>query len=96
MKADSLRAGGRSTRAIAAKLRQKGLGAEVVQQQLTRVRAEIPDEEAARTLARKRRLGPFRRPGTPPASKEKELAVLARAGFSYSVARRVLEGDGPG
>jgi regulatory protein len=99
-KADSLRASGHSARAIQFKLLQKGLGEELVEQQVSRVGAEVTDEEAAMALAKRRRLGPFRRRHAEAnsdtdgdddaATLRKELAVMARAGFSYGVAMRVL------
>lgn len=91
-RATSLRAAGRSTRAIAAKLRQKGIASGQVEQEVQRIREETSDEEAARTLARKRRLGPFRPPEQRGEHRQKDLAKLAAAGFSYEVARRVLDG----
>jgi len=65
---------------------------------------EDPELTAAVTLAKRRRLGPFsqeaRRAESPTGTKkelseetrEKHLAALARAGFSYDVARRVIDG----
>ena len=80
---------GRSTRAVTARLAAKGVGGDLA-------KAALPDDpeaelNAALVLARKRRLGPFRR-GDPPdlAGKRKELAVLARAGFPQPVAARAL------
>ena len=50
---------------------------------------------AAAALARRRRLGPFRRPGEREERRDKDLAALARVGFSYAVARRVIEAPSP-
>ena len=55
-------------------------------------RAALPDSEdaehvSALILARKRRIGPFRK-GEP--DRNKELGVLARAGFPRDVALRAL------
>ena len=88
-RASGLLRAGRSRRAVAARLAAKGVGAEVAQ-------AALPDDPeaelaAALVLARKRRLGPFRRGESPdPAGKRRELAVLARAGFPQPVAARAL------
>lgn len=97
----SLRSRGKSTRAILATLRQQGISAELAREAL-----EGHDEgdvgtdevEAARTFARRRRLGPHRRPGRRATEddevrreREKDLARMARAGFSFDVARRVID-----
>jgi regulatory protein len=92
MKAQSLRASGRSSRAIAQKLRMKGVPAELVQQKLAEATAELSEEEAARIWARKKRLGPFRRDGqTREENRQRDLAALARAGFSFGIAKRVID-----
>ena len=53
--------------------------------------------DAARTYAQRRRLGPFNNKPTAPedaqAQYQKDLGALARAGFSYDIARRVLESE---
>ena len=48
---------------------------------------------AAFKLARKRRLGPFREPDSDARAerREKDLATLARAGFSFDVAQQVID-----
>jgi regulatory protein len=43
------------------------------------------------TLARRRRLGPYRPEADREARREKDLAALARAGFGYDIARTVIE-----
>ena len=50
---------------------------------------------AAVNLARRRRLGPFRVEDERAAWREKDLAVFARAGFVYAIARRILEAPTP-
>lgn len=92
-KTSSLRRTGKSRQAIQAKLHVKGLRPDEIEAALTTVDAETEDPEyaAALTLARKKKLGSFR---IRPAEPQKELATLARAGFSYDVARRVLDWDG--
>jgi regulatory protein len=83
----SLRRAGASARAIEERLRQKGVEREIIRAAL----AEAPPEiEAAVALARRRRLGPFRRTGHPAEFREKDLAAFARAGFSLETAREVL------
>ena len=95
-KADSLRAAGRSTRVIAQKLWQKGVPTALANTHIARVKAEIPDHDAARMHARKKRLGPFRRiadAATRRELRQKDLAAMARAGFSYDVAKRIVDGS---
>jgi len=81
----SLVRGGRSRRAVAAHLAAKGVGAETARAALA---AEETDElAAALVLARRRRIGPFR---VGDGDRLRELAVLARAGFSQAVASEAL------
>ena len=84
-RARGLALGGRSKRAIAARLMAKGIGAD-------QVRAVLPEGEdaelvSALILARKRRIGPFRKADP---DKNRELGVMARAGFPRDVALRAL------
>jgi regulatory protein len=77
--------GGRSRRAVAAHLAGKGVGAETARIALE---AEETDElAAALVLARRRRIGPFR---VGDGDRLRELAMLARAGFSHAVASAAL------
>ena len=92
-------------RAIALRLRQKGVGADDVATALARLDpdadrddpaapdARALDRAAARTFARRRRLGPWRKPDTREALRERDLATLARAGFSYGIARETIDGN---
>ena len=85
----SLTRAGRSRQAVAAHLAARG-----VDPALARDAApDDPETEfaAALALARRRRIGPFRRGDAPDAvGRRRELAVLARAGFPQSVAARAL------
>ena len=89
LRATGLLRAGRSRRAVTAKLAAKGVSGDLV-------RAALPDDpdaelNAALVLARKRRIGPFRRGAPPdPAGKRRELAMLARAGFPQPVAAKAL------
>lgn len=89
-RARSLGRTGRSRRAIAAHLAARGVEGAAA-------RAALPEDAegelaAALALARRRRLGPFRNPEAT-ADERRELAVLARAGFSRDTARRALDAD---
>lgn len=85
---------GNGSRAIRAKLAAKGLRGEVVDLALESLASEFGDPELAAALnwARKRRLGPWAREQDPdPVLRRKQLARFGRAGFSYGIARRILE-----
>ena len=49
--------------------------------------------EAAVNYARRRQLGPFFTGKVLDDTREKQLAALARAGFSYDIARRVIDAE---
>jgi regulatory protein len=91
-RARSLARSGRSRRAAAAHLAAKGVDAATARQAL-------PEDDgtelaAALVLARKRRIGPFRLTTAPDVNgRRRELAVLARAGFSQATARQALDMD---
>ncbi len=92
-KAESLRRQGRSAWYIRQKLSIKGLSEEDINRSLDEVgNDEEAEISAALILIKKKKLGGLR-PGNS-ASKEqnmKDIAVLARAGFSYKVATAALE-----
>jgi len=88
----TLRRRGGSARAIQAKLSAKGVDRITIAAALE---GEDGDEmAAAHALARRRKLGPYR-PGEKTPYREKDLASLARAGFSYGIARAVIDGEAP-
>lgn len=92
-KAQSLRASGRSARVIAQKLRMKGVAPEIVSQKLAEATAEVSEDAAARIWARKKRLGPFRRDAqSRQENRQRDLAALARAGFSFATAKKIIDG----
>ena len=92
-RARSLLARGTSPRGVAMKLREKGVGGDDIDAALAAAREDMPDLDlaAAAALARRRRLGPYRQPADRADRRDKDLAALARAGFSYDIARRVVE-----
>ncbi|WP_049792576.1 regulatory protein RecX [Polymorphum gilvum] len=87
----SQRRRGRSTRQIAAGLAAKGVDKSVIEAVLAR--DDTDDGDAARRLARRRRLGPWRTRGARADFRDRDLAALCRAGFGFDVARRVIDGD---
>lgn len=90
-KARSLRRKGASTSKVRAALRSKG----VAQATVDAVPSEDvdPDWTAACVWARKRRVGPWRAGPADPDLRKKELARLGRAGFSWAVARRIVDAE---
>ncbi len=94
-KARTMRSRGDSARKIRARLAEKGVRGEVVDAGLAE--SGLDDRAAAARLARRRRLGPFRRTPLPEEwearqkERKRELGILGRAGFAYGLAREVLE-----
>lgn len=93
----SLRRRGLARRAIAYKLRQKGIAAELIRDALAETDAAVEDDLdpellAAWRLARRRRLGPFRR-AERAERRQRDLAALGRAGFGFGIARTVIDAD---
>lgn len=95
-KATSLQRRGVSRAGIRWRLAQKGLDGDDVTRALGEL-AERPggsELAAASTLARRRRIGPYRLKDRKE-NRERDLATLARAGFSSAVAYRVLDAPDP-
>jgi len=89
----SLHRRGKSRRFIQQKLKLKGIEDDDAQQALTALAESAHDAEllAAVQLVKKKRLGPLRDDEVRRDHLQKDLARLARAGFAYGVARRVLD-----
>lgn len=92
-RAHSLRRKGRSARAVAAGLAAKGVGRDLIAE--TVVADDADELAAARIAARRKRLGPWSR-GDRSALRQKQIAALARAGFSLAIARAVIDEAGEG
>ena len=88
----SLRRQGNSRFAIRGKLALKGVDSRLIEAALGELDEYDAQGEiaAACALVRRRRLGPFRPAAARKGAWQKDLAALARAGFSLDVARRVL------
>ena len=98
--ATSLRARGSSRRSIIGKLCARGVPAALARTALEAVDTEAVETEtadaeltAAIALVRKRRLGPHRPESERETEQRRDLNRLARAGFSFDVARRALRAD---
>ncbi len=75
---------------IEQKLRARGITSEVVEQLMPRNESAHSELEAAVAFAKRRRLGPHRKPETRAEFRRKDLMTLARAGFNYETAQRAL------
>jgi regulatory protein len=93
----SLHRRGVSTQGIRARLAAKGVGAEDIDAALAMLRDEKhdPDFAAAIAYARRRRIGPWRIRDDREERRERDLAALARQGFGYDIARRVIDASDP-
>lgn len=101
----SLRRQGRSRQNILSKLQTKGLPRDEIEAAINRIDRETredngiePEFAAALKLARKKKIGTFNlKPQTDPLLRRKEqqreMAMLARNGFSYDIAKRALDFD---
>ena len=96
-RAQSLHRQGRPARFIERDLMVKGISRAMIDEVLSAVFADMadPDLLAAIAYAKRRRLGPFRRDASPLSAEafRKMLATFARAGFSYGIAKRVLDAE---
>jgi regulatory protein len=99
-KARSLHRRGLSGRLTRQRLQVAGVGREDVDKAMEALDEELGTDPARRELqaalafARRRRLGPWRTKDRE-ANKPRDLASMARAGFAYELARRVIEANDP-
>ena len=87
----TLQSRGTSFRAIRARLANKGVPAGIITALLASDTPEEDERTAATRYAKRRRLGPFRERETTPERRQKDLAALCRAGFSFSIASMVID-----
>jgi regulatory protein len=99
MKGRSLINRGRSSRTIRQHLSTRGVDADIIDATLTCLadeaveQGESVDLTAARAYARRRRLGPWRTAEMRGEMRDRDLAAMGRAGFSWDVARSVIDGE---
>lgn len=90
--AHTLHGRGKSRAVIGMQLRARGLGQADVTGALASLQAdELSDRDAARNLAKRRRLGPFRVVDRLD-HRQKDLQAMMRAGFAYGLAKDVIDG----
>lgn len=84
---------GQSPRKVRAYLAAKGISPDKINTALSAAGEEIGDVDlkAAAAYAMRRRLGPFRIEDLSQERKQKELAILGRAGFRYETARKIVD-----
>lgn len=89
--AASLHRRGMSAAQIRARLAAKGVAGDDAKAALAALGGKAESELAAAcVLVRRRRIGPLRAAATRASFRERDLGVLARAGFALDLARRVL------
>ncbi|MDH4442605.1 MAG: regulatory protein RecX [Rhizobium sp.] len=76
---------GKSTRAVARKLAEKGIDRDIIETAV----GEIDDLHSAVVYARKKAFGPFRRKSSDEQQERRELASFGRQGFSFDIGRRL-------
>lgn len=93
-RAVSLHRSGASRRKIEMSLKIKGVGQTDIAAALEALAESDPDAEftAACRHAQRRRLGPWRRDDRA-ARRDRDLAAMARAGFGYRMASRVIDAE---
>ena len=84
-------AAGKSARYILGKLKQKGIGNAQVEALLEEQNYD-PYEQALQ-FARKKKIGPFRESEKRAEFKQKDMAVLLRAGFDYDTVQMLLASE---
>ena len=89
----SLHRGGASRRKIAMNLKSKGVGQDDIEAALRSLEETHANAEftAARNYARRRRFGPWRNADEREARRDRDLAAMARAGFSFQMAQRLID-----
>ena len=99
-KARYLRQRGMALKNIARTLAAKGVGTQIIDDALVDLTAEVEeaggetvDLQSARQLARRRRLGPWRNAAKRADYRQRDLASLGRAGFSWEIAREIIDGE---
>jgi regulatory protein len=90
---------GRSQKMIRQELARQGVAADVIDLAIDDLTKEFADADgscdrpAAQAYARRRRLGPFRSDEARADHRDRDMAALGRAGFSWEIARRVIDGE---
>jgi len=94
-RAATLHRRGTARRMIRLRLLEKGVDEDPIKSALAALGNDgsKTDQQAALNLARRQRLGPFRPVEDRSTHREKDLAALARTGFGYDVARKIVDAE---
>ena len=96
-KVASMRRMGRSRRTIQQKLVTKGVARSIVEKALKQDNdeevGEAAEMKAAMIFAKRRKIGCFRTGNADIERKQKEFAMMARAGFAYDIAKKIVGGE---
>ena len=100
-KARALHRRGTSTRLTRQKLKLAGIDGDTLDKAMAGLDEELHTDPARRewraaaALARRRRLGPFRPAKDRKDHRTRDLAAMARAGFDYDLAKKVIDATSP-
>lgn len=100
-KARSLHRRGTSGRMTRQKLRHAGVDGDTLDRAMAALDEELHTDptqrewQAAVALARRRRLGPFRLEKDRKDKRLRDLAAMARAGFAFDIAKKVIDAKDP-
>jgi regulatory protein len=100
-KARSLHRRGTSSRLTRQKLKMAGVDSDTLDEAMEGLDVELDatpaqrEQRAAAALARRRRLGPYRPAEQRKDHRLRDLAAMARAGFAYDVAKKVIDAKAP-
>jgi regulatory protein len=100
-KARSMHRRGTSSRLTRQKLRHAGVDGDTLDKALEALDEELHTDpgkrewQAAVALARRRRLGPFRPAKERKDKRIRDLAAMARSGFAFDVAKKVIDAASP-
>ena len=100
-KARSLHRRGTSSRLTRQKLKMAGVDGDTLDEAMEGLDIELDvtpaqrEQRAAAALARRRRLGPYRPAEDRKDHRTRDLAAMARAGFAYDVAKKVIDAKDP-
>ena len=96
-KARALHRRGTSSRLTRQKLRMAGVDGDTLDQAMAGLDQELHTDprqrewQAAAALARRRKLGPYRPQKDRKEKRDRDLAAMARAGFDYALAKKVID-----
>ena len=84
---------GYSLNKIRYSLIKKGIDAKYIKASISKIKENEadPDFFSAIKMCKKRRIGPNREENNRPLFYKKDISILARAGFSYEISKKVLE-----